>query len=78
MTTKTIYIYVGENGSIQTPVKLPMTENKTMTRLIADDGKVLQNKNDTTMTTTCIDVENNEVSNWTEIDEPKHDVPNVQ
>ena len=66
MQTKTIYVYLGENNSgIQTPFKLlNATESKTLTRLIADEGKVLVN-GDTQ--TTCIDVENGDVSNWTEI-----------
>lgn len=64
MTTKTIYIYDGVNGRIQTPVELPITAIKTMTRLIADDGMMLVNGD---VQTTCIDVDNQDVGNWKEI-----------
>ena len=70
MQTKTIYIYLGEDGTsgVQTPFKLAgATESKTLTRLIADEGKLLV-KDD--IQTTCIDVENDDVGNWTEMDEP--------
>lgn len=63
MTTKTIYIYDGVNGSIQTPVELPMTTIKTMTRLIADDGMMLVNGD---IQTTCIDVDNQDLGSWKE------------
>ena len=66
MTVKPIYIYQGENGTIQTPVKLPIAETKQMRRLIADEGKVLVNGD---QKTTCIDVKIEEVALWSEIEE---------
>lgn len=65
MIIKNIYVYQGENGTIQTPVKLPMPETKQMRRLIADAGKELINGDEKT---TCIDVEIDEIEKWTEVD----------
>lgn len=65
MTIKNIYIYQGENGVIQTPVKLPIKELKQMRRLIADDGKELVKGEERT---TCIDVEIDDISLWQEQD----------
>ena len=73
MTKNTVYIYKGENGTIQTPVKLPIQEDSTMTRLSADDGKELV-KND--IHTSCIDVENDDIGNWKEMELPKDDKTN--
>ena len=69
MQTKIIYIYLGEgNGGLQTPFKLlNATESKTMTRLIADEGKILVNGD---VRTSCIDVENDAIDGWSEIDAP--------
>lgn len=65
MKIKPIYIYTGENGAIQTPVKLPMQETKQMRRLIADEGKIIK-KGD--IESTAIDVEIDDVNNWQEIE----------
>ena len=69
MQTKTIYVYLGEvNSGVQTPFKLlNATESKTLTRLIADDGKILVNGD---VQTSCIDVENDAIDSWSEIDAP--------
>lgn len=66
MIIRPIYIYNGEGGMIQTPVKLPLIEERQMRRLIPDTGKLLTNG---TITSACIDVEINDIANWTEIDE---------
>ena len=63
MTLKPIYIYEGENGLIQTTVKLPLQEKRQMKRLIADEGKELVNGD---ITSTCIDVELFDIENWIE------------
>ena len=68
MTIKPVYIYEGIGGTIQTPIKLPIQESRQMRRLIADEGKELV-KGD--ITTSVIDVELNDVENWTEIDKPE-------
>ena len=68
MTIKPVYIYEGIGGTIQSPIKLPIQESRQMRRLIADEGKELV-KGD--MTTSVIDVELNDVENWTEIDKPE-------
>lgn len=65
MEIKTIYIYEGNNGTIQTPVKLPILETKQKRRLIADEGKELVNGSEHT---TCIDVDIIDVQNWKEQD----------
>ena len=66
MQIKTVYIYSGIGGVIQTPIKLPMQETKQLKRLIADEGKVLVKGEEQT---TCIDVEIDDVVNWSEIEE---------
>ena len=63
MTLKPIYIYEGENGLIQTTVKLPLQEKRQMKRLIADEGKELVNGD---VISTCIDVELFDIENWIE------------
>lgn len=65
MTLKPIYIYEGENGLIQTTVKLPLQEKRQMKRLIADEGKELVNGD---VTSTCIDVELSDIENWQEVE----------
>lgn len=66
MQIKTVYIYSGIGGAIQTVIKLPMQETKQLKRLIADEGKVLVKGEEQT---TCIDVEIDDVANWSEIKE---------
>lgn len=66
MKIKPIYIYNGENGVIQTPIKLPIPETKQMRRLIADEGKILK-KGD--MESTAIDVELDDIENWEEVEQ---------
>lgn len=62
-----IYRYVGSNGVIDSPIKLPM--NYTLRyRLIADEGKELVN-GDTVAT--VIDVDVDDVYKWVEQDAPK-------
>ncbi len=66
MQVKPVYIYSGIGGTIQTTIKLPLQETRQLKRLIADDGKILVKGEEQT---TCIDVEIDDVNNWTEIDE---------
>ena len=66
MQIKTVYIYSGIGGAIQTVIKLPMQETKQLKRLIADEGKVLVKGEEQT---TCIDVEIDDVNNWSEVEE---------
>ena len=66
MTKMEIYRYVGSNGVIDSPIKLPM--NYTLRyRLIAGEGKELVN-GDTTAT--VIDVDASDVEKWSEQDAP--------
>lgn len=62
-----IYRYVGSNGVIDSPIKLPM-DYALRYRLIADEGKELIN-GDTTAT--VIDVDVDDVDKWAEQDAPK-------
>lgn len=64
MTKNVLYVYTGKNGVIWSPVLLPM-EHTTMTQLVADDGKILKKGNEYY---TIIDVQNDDVSNWTEVE----------
>lgn len=67
MTKVEIYRYVGSNGVIDSPIKLPMPYTLRY-RLIADAGKELIN-GDTVAT--VIDVDVNDVDKWVEQDAPK-------
>lgn len=67
MTKMEIYRYVGSNGVIDSPIKLPM-DYTLRYRLIADAGKELVN-GDTTAT--VIDVDASDVEKWSEQDAPK-------
>lgn len=67
MTKMEIYRYVGSNGVIDSPIKLPM-DYTLRYRLIADEGKEIVN-GDTTAT--VIDVDASDVDNWSEQDAPK-------
>ena len=57
--------YQGDNGVIQTPVKLPIPELKQMRRLVADEGKILVNGDERT---SCIDVDIDKIELWQEVD----------
>lgn len=66
MTKVEIYRYVGSNGVIDSPIKLPM-DYTLRYRLIADAGMELVN-GDTTAT--VIDVDASDVEKWSEQDAP--------
>lgn len=67
MTKMEIYRYVGSNGVIDSPIKLPM-DYTLRYRLIADAGMELVN-GDTTAA--VIDVDASDVEKWSEQDAPK-------
>lgn len=73
MTKMEIYRYVGSNGVIDSPIKLPM-DYTLRYRLIADEGKELVN-GDTTAT--VIDVDASDVEKWSEQDAPKQTEDNT-
>ena len=73
MTKVEIYRYVGSNGVIDSPIKLPMPYTLRY-RLIADAGKELVN-GDTTAT--VIDVDASDVEKWSEQDAPKQTEDNT-
>ena len=58
-----LYRYRGENGTIVSPVQLPM-EYTEMRRLVADAGMVLTNGE---IEVSVIDVDLNEIELWSEI-----------
>lgn len=62
MTKMEIYRYIGSNGVIDSPIKLPM-DYTLRYRLIADKNKELVN-GDTVAT--VIDVDVDDVDNWVE------------
>ncbi len=64
MTKNILYVYTGSNGVIWSPILLPM-EHTTMTRLVADTGKILT---DGTQYFAVIDVQDSDVQNYTEIE----------
>ena len=65
MTKEKIYTYLGVNGTITSPVYLEGIYSVKKIRLIADEGKILSDGN---KRISSIIVQENEVSNWTEID----------
>ena len=67
MTKMEIYRYVGSNGVIDSPIKLPMNYALRY-RLSADEGKELVNGD---KVATVIDVDVDDVGNWVEQDAPK-------
>lgn len=67
MTKVEIYRYVGSNGVIDSPIKLPM-DYTLRYRLISGDGKELVN-GDTVAT--VIDVDVDDLDKWVEQDAPK-------
>ncbi|WP_444310719.1 hypothetical protein [Megasphaera sp.] len=70
MTKMEIYRYVGSNGVIDSPIKLPM-DYTLRYRLIADEGKELVN-GDTVATVIDVDVDDvDDVDKWVEHDAPR-------
>lgn len=67
MTKIEIYRYVGSNGIIDSPIKLPM-DYTLRYRLIAGEGKELVNGD---KVATVIDVDVDDVNKWVEQDAPK-------
>ena len=65
MTKEKIYTYLGVNGTITSPVYLEGIYSVKKIRLIADEGKILS---DGDKRISSITVQEDEVSNWTEID----------
>ena len=64
MTKNVLYVYEGSNGVIWSPILLPMDHN-TMSRLVADTGKILT---DGTQYFTVIDVQDSDVQKYAEVE----------
>lgn len=65
MKQEKIYRYMGNNGIINTPIEIPNVPCIIKYRLIADNGKILTNGS---YSTNVIDVFENELDQWYEID----------
>ena len=65
MIKNKIYRYLGRNGMVTTPVLLEGVTPINMFRLIAESGKLLTNGK---VSVAQIDVFEDEIENWTEID----------
>ena len=77
MTIKTLYRYTRADGGITTSTVEPLGEDyDTLSRLIADEGKMLTTDGENL--TIFVDVENYEVANWYEVDAPEEEIPDVQ
>lgn len=64
-----LYRYENKDGSVViTPVKRDEKDQPSNYRLIADEGKILV-KDD--IETECVDIEINDLGNWSEIDKPE-------
>ena len=70
MTTKNLYVYNRPDGGVTVSPNAPEvnTPFTTSYRLIAEDGKILQEIADPTVQTICVDTDYPE--QWTEIDAP--------
>lgn len=66
MKKQNLYRYVGENGILDSTVLLPGVPHILRYRLIADEGKILINSSN--YRTKAIDVSEEEVAEWQEID----------
>ena len=67
MVKTKLYIYLGTNGTIESPVHLEDIYYTTRYRLIADNGKTLTKDNKRYASSTV--VPEKEVSLWYEVDE---------
>lgn len=68
MTKEVIYVYLGTNGIIQSPIHLEDVYYIRKCRLWADKDKVLTKDNKSFVRTIIIPEE--DINNWTEIDDP--------
>ena len=68
MTKEVIYVYLGTNGTIQSPIHLEDIYYIRKCRLWADKDKVLTKDNNTFVRTIIIPEE--DIENWIEIDDP--------
>ena len=64
MQVITLYKYVRKDGGTTVTPKKPKGEYTEMSRLIADEGKLLSNGD---IVTSCVDVES--VDGWQEVDD---------
>ncbi len=64
MTEKTLYRYTREDGGVTVSPKMPDVEYTTLTRIIADKGKLLTKDGENTYK--CVDIDN--VAEWYEVD----------
>lgn len=73
MTITTLYKYKKKRSTITSPKMPPEgTEYTTLSRIVADDGMGIT---DGETITTCVDVENDQVSNWTDCELPPEPEP---
>lgn len=72
MTTKTIYRFEKDGSIFHSTIK-PEGEYTEKIRLIADENKLLTEDNIDFYPVVTIDLD--EVSNWSEVDEPEIEVP---
>ena len=68
MTKEVIYVYLGTNGIIQSPIHLEDVYYIRKCRLWADKDKVLTKDGKSFVRTIIIPEE--DIDNWTEIDDP--------
>jgi hypothetical protein len=61
-----LYRYIGYNGTITSPIVLPNIDKMVVVELRADPGKILTNGTRTAYSTI---VSEDEVQEWTEIDD---------
>lgn len=67
MITSKMYRYLGRNGIITSPILVDQTSPIPMVSLVAEKGKILTNGQKKLYSVTVFE---DEVSNWTEIDDP--------
>ena len=75
MTVTTLYKYKKKRSTITSPKMPPEgVEYTTLSRIVADDGMGITDGKNVTI---CVDVENDQVSNWTDCELPPEPEPEV-
>ena len=67
MTKQILYVYLGTNGIIESPIHLEDVYYTRRARLFANSGKILTDGKDYRSIVTCPE---DEVENWREVDIP--------
>lgn len=67
MKKENLYTYIGDNGTLTTPIHLPGVNSLVKVRLIADEGKMLENAI-TKVQLKSVVIAEKDVENWSEVE----------